>query len=153
MCSYLTGCMDPHWDPAARASFHGLSPSHGREHIYRALLEALTLESARFIENMRIEGLEPVHIIAVGGGGNSKLWTKMFCDATGLPLSVSESLEASSLGAAMSAAVGAGWFSDFTEAAERMSRTQAPITPDLKVKPQWDSLSARQARAYTAGQL
>ena len=73
--------------------------------------------------------------------------------ATGLPLSVSQSLEASSLGAAMSAAVGAGWFPGFAEAAERMSRMQAPIMPDLKVKPQWDSLSARQARAYTAGRL
>ena len=153
VCPYLTGCMDPHWDPAARASFHGLSPNHGREHVYRALLEALTLESARFIENMRLEGMEPVQIIAVGGGGNSKLWTKMFCDATGLPLSVSQSLEASSLGAAMSAAVGAGWFPGFAEAAERMSRMQAPIMPDLKVKPQWDLLSARQARAYTAGRL
>ena len=153
VCPYLTGCMDPHWDPAARAGIHGLSPNHGRGHIYRALLEALTLESVRSIENMRLEGLEPTHIIAVGGGGNSRLWTRMFCDAAGLPLSVSQSLEASSLGAAMSAAVGAGWFADFAEAAEQMSRTQAPIMPDPTVKLQWDSLSAHQARTYVAGQL
>lgn len=153
VCPYLSGCMDPHWNPSARAGIFGLSPNHGRDHIYRALLEALTLESVRLIENMRLEGLEPKHIIAVGGGGNSRLWTKMFCDATGLPLSVSRSLEASSLGAAMSAAMGAGWFASFAEAAERMSQTQAPIMPDRKMKPQWDELSARQAKAYVKGQL
>ena len=153
ICPYLSGCMDPHWNPAARASIHGLAPNHGRAHIYRALLEALTLESARVIENMRLEGLQPTHIIAVGGGGNSRIWTKMLCDATGLPLSVSRSLEASSLGAAMSAAVGAGWFADFAEAAGCMSRMQAPIMPDAKVKPQWDALSARQARTYDGGRM
>ena len=153
VCPYLSGCMDPHWNPAARASIHGLAPGHGRAHIYRALLEALTLESARVIGNMRLAGMKPEHIIAVGGGGNSRLWTKMFCDATGLPLSVSESLEASSLGAAMSAAVGAGWFADFNQAAEKMSRAQTPIPPDPKVKPKWDALAERQARAYAAGQI
>ena len=151
ICPYLSGCMDPHWDSAARASIHGLAPNHNRSHIYRALLEALTLESARVIENMRLEGLQPEHIISVGGGGNSRAWTKMLCDATGLPLSVSRSLEASSLGAAMSAAVGAGWFADFAEAAESMSRMQAPIMPDARVKAQWDALSARQARTYDGG--
>lgn len=153
VCPYLTGCMDPHWDPTARAAIHGLAPTHGRDHIYRALLEALTLESARVIESMRAEGLRPEHIIAVGGGGNSRLWRKMICDATGLPLSISESLEASSLGAAMSAAVGVGWFADFAEAAERMSRTQEPLLPDASEKPLWDELSTRQARAYAAGQI
>src|SRR5690606_32012297 len=47
MCPYLTGCMDPHWDPDARAAFVGLSGHHTPGHMYRALLEAITLESAR----------------------------------------------------------------------------------------------------------
>ncbi len=39
VCPYLTGCMDPHWDPAARATFDGLSAAHGIGHLYRAALE------------------------------------------------------------------------------------------------------------------
>ena len=117
VCPYLTGCMDPHWDPKARAAFEGLGPSHGIGHLYRASLEALTLESARCIEAMVHHGIVSERIIAVGGGANSMVWTRMFADATGLPLTKSESLEASALGAGVSAAVGLGWFDGFDIAA------------------------------------
>lgn len=148
VCPHLTGCMDPHWDPSARASFNGLGPGHGLGHLYRALLEAMTLESARAIEAMRGEGLALEKIVAVGGGGNSPLWTRMFSDATGLPLTVSRSLEASALGAGMSAAVGAGWFRGFDAAATAMSGEGGRVQPDVSAKSAWDALSARQAQAY-----
>ncbi|MEM1385672.1 MAG: FGGY-family carbohydrate kinase [Pseudomonadota bacterium] len=148
VCPYLTGCMDPHWDPSARGTIDGLGPQHGIGHIYRATLEALTLESARCIEAMRRNGLAPEKIVAVGGGGNSSLWTKMFADATGLPLHVSNSLEASALGAGMSAAVGADWFDGFDAAAEAMSGMGPPILPDASVRAAWQAASARQAAAY-----
>ncbi|MEO1492060.1 MAG: FGGY-family carbohydrate kinase [Pseudomonadota bacterium] len=148
ICPHLTGCMDPHWDPSARGTIDGLGPQHGLGHIYRATLEALTLESARCIEAMRAHGLAPEKIVAVGGGGNSALWTKMFADATGLPLHVSNSLEASALGAGMSAAVGAGWFDGFDAAAEAMSGMGPAIAPDPSVRAAWDAASVRQAATY-----
>lgn len=148
ICPYLTGCMDPHWDPSARATIDGLAPQHGMGHIYRATLEALTLESARCIDAMRQHNLAPEKIVAVGGGGNSALWTKMFADATGLPLHVSNSLEASALGAGMSAAVGAGWFDCFDAAAKEMSGMGPAIRPDPAVRAEWTAASVRQAAAY-----
>ncbi|WP_150526605.1 xylulokinase [Roseibium sediminis] len=148
VCPYLSGCMDPHWDPSARASFSGLAPGHGLGHLYRAILEALTLESARAIAAMREAGLKPQKIIAVGGGGNSRLWTQMYADATGLPLAVSRSLEASSLGAAMAAAVGLGWYSNFDAAASAMSAEEPEILPNTALRGEWDELSRRQAAAY-----
>ena len=83
-----------------------------------------------------------------GGGARSKVWAQMFADATGLPLSVSESVEASSLGAAVSAAVGAGWYDGFEAAAAAMSGTGAQYRPDPDARAAWDALSARQAAAY-----
>ena len=74
----------------------------------------------------------------------------MIADATGLPIDLSESLEASSLGAAMSAAVGLGWFADFGEAAETMSRTGATVMPNRSARAAWDALSIRQAATYRA---
>lgn len=148
VCPYLSGCMDPHWDPAARASFHGLGPQHGPAHLYRALLEALTLESARCITAMRAEGVACERILAVGGGGNSALWVGMLADATGLPVTVSRSLEASSLGAAMSAAVGLGWYPDFDAAAGAMSADGPTRSPDPAARPAWDALSRAQAQTY-----
>ncbi len=148
VCPYLSGVMDPHWDPQARAGFYGLGAGHGLGHLYRAALEALTLESARCVAAMARDGLAPERILAVGGGANSALWLRMMADATGLPISLSESLEASSLGAAMSAAVGLGWFADFDAAAATMSRTGASFDPDPGVRDAWAALSSRQAEAY-----
>ena len=151
VCPYLSGCMDPHWDPVARASFSGLAPTHGIGHLYRAALEALTLESARTIAAWKAQGLGPERIIAVGGGARNALWTKMVADATGLPLSISRSLEATSLGAGISAAVGCGWFPDFASAADAMSSADRTIEPDRTVCAEWAALSARQAVAYRPG--
>ena len=145
---HLSGCMDPHWDPDARASFVGLGPHHSIGHLYRAMLEAMTLESARCIAAMRAEGLGPERLLAVGGGAASALWTRMFVDAAGLPLTRSESLEASALGAGMSAAVGAGWYPDFATAAAAMSREGETIQPDPATAEAWRQLSERQAQAY-----
>lgn len=148
VCPYLCGCMDPHWNPAAKAAISGLSPNSGRGHIYRAILEAITLESARTIDAMQASGQRLDKIVAVGGGGNSVLWTRMYADATGLPLHVSRSLEASSLGAAMSAAVGLAWFESFDSAAAAMSGEGAATNPDPLSAKVWKELSLRQAAAY-----
>lgn len=148
MCPYLTGCMDPHWDPDARANFIGLGPMHSQGHLYRAALEALTLEIARGITAMKSNAIAAERIIVVGGGANSNLWSKMIADATGLPLTKSKSLEASALGAGISAAVGAGWYSSFDEAAIAMSSEGETIEPDASVAKNWSELSIRQAAAY-----
>ena len=148
---YLSGCMDPHWDPDARAAFLGLAPHHGLGHLYRASLEALTLESARCIASMDAAGLAPAKIVAVGGGAASALWRAMLADATGLPLSVSRSVEASSLGAAMAAAAGLGWHASLADAAQAMSAQGDVTAPSPAGAAAWAALAERQARAYRAG--
>ena len=150
---YLSGCMDPHWDPDARAAFLGLAPHHGLGHLYRASLEALTLESARCVAAMDAAGMGPERIVAVGGGAASALWRGMIADATGLPLSVSRSVEASSLGAAMAAAAGLGWHASLPEAAAAMSAQGDATVPDPARAKEWRALADRQARAYRAGGL
>lgn len=145
---YLSGCMDPHWDPDARAAILGLAVHHGPAHVYRAALEALTLESARCVAAMRANALAPDRILAVGGGAANALWTGMFADATGLPVTRCRSPEASSLGAGISAAVGIGWFPDFATAAGAMTRAAETVAPDLSRASAWAALSQRQQQAY-----
>lgn len=151
VCPYLTGAMDPWWDGSARASFTGLGPGHGPAHLYRAILEALTLETARVVAGMREADLAPERIVAVGGGAQSPLWTRMVADATQLPVARSASVEASALGAGMSAAVGAGWFAGFAEAAAAMSRTEPALTPDPAAAAAWRAADRAQAAAYRPG--
>lgn len=144
VCPYLTGCMNPHWNMNARASFDGLSPIHTRGHMYRAVLESLTGEIARTVVAMRANDIAVNEIVAVGGGAQSALWRQMIADACGLDLTVSKSLEASSLGAAMCAAVGAKWFSSFEDAAEAMSKNGATTNANKANRGDWDALLARQ---------
>lgn len=148
---YLSGCMDPHWDPNARAAFLGLGPQHRIAHLYRAVLETLTLETARCVRAMEEFGLGPERIMAVGGGANNALWVQMIADASGLPVTLSQSLEASALGAGMTAAASAGWYPDISTAAAAMSAHGRTISPDTGAREAWAALAERQATAYRPG--
>lgn len=150
VCPYLVGCMDPHWDPSAKATITGLGPHHTTAHLYRATLEALTLEVARAVGAMRDAGLKTDEILAIGGGADSPLWLKMIADSIGLSTRRSLSNEASSLGAAILAATGAGWYASPVEAAGKMTRVADTLTPDPAVRAAWDRLSARQGAVYAA---
>lgn len=144
VCPYLSGCMNPFWDVNAKAAIYGISPSHDKAYLYRASMEGLTGEIARTIFDMLDQGMKVTEIIAVGGGANSPLWRQMLVDSTGIPLTVSKSLEASSLGAAMIAAVGAGWFDSYDEASRSMSATGETYQPDPDAHRAWKVLLERQ---------
>jgi len=128
---YFSGVMDPYWDTSARGVMIGLSGSHTESHIYRAILEAMTLDQVMSTEDMEKElGYDIEHYVAIGGGANSVLWRQMLADASGKPVLVSQTIEASALGAGMIAAFGAGWFSSITKAAESMSGATVAYAPD-----------------------
>ena len=65
-------------------------------------------------------GVQIKEFIAIGGGASSDLWCQIVADASGKSVRRSRTVEASSLGAAICAAVGAGWFPSAKEAAESM---------------------------------
>ncbi|ESZ68112.1 xylulokinase [Mesorhizobium sp. L103C119B0] len=153
VCSYLVGCMDPHWDEDARATFTGMAPEHTTAHLYRACLEAITLEFARSLVAVRDKRLATERILAIGGGASNPVWLKMIADSTSIPVTLSLSNEASALGAGIYAAVGAGWYQSLQTAAEGMTRTAGEIEPDLSTASAWAALSARQARVYAANRM
>ncbi|MFK8079926.1 MAG: FGGY-family carbohydrate kinase [Granulosicoccus sp.] len=128
---YFGGSMDPHWDSSARGIIMGLGASHSPAHIYRALLEGITLDQAMRTQDMEAAAGQTIsHLVAIGGGANSKLWTHMLADACGKPVHISTTLEASALGAGMIAAYGTGWYDTITEAANAMSGETSVIEPD-----------------------
>ena len=118
---YWSGCMTPYWDPNARGIIAGLTASHRRGDVYRALLEGVALEQAMMSERIAKVTRPIDHFIAIGGGASSDLWCQIIADATGREVRRSNTVEASSLGAATAAAAGAGWYSSVTEAARAMA--------------------------------
>ena len=138
---YTGGVMDPYWDPYARGVVAGLSISHTPYHIYKAILEGLTLDSVFRTQNIEKEtGLKVREYLAIGGGANSPAWVQMLADASGKNVLIADTVEASSLGAAMIAAYGAGWYDSIGEAAGEMSGQTRLIEPNLKNKSQYEDL-------------
>jgi xylulokinase len=119
---YWQGCMTPYWDSAARGIIAGLSGSTKRGDIYRALLEAVALEQATCTNDVeKATGLAIEHYVAIGGGASSDFWVQILADATGRTVQRSATVEASSLGAAIAAAKGAGWYRTIMEGADAMA--------------------------------
>lgn len=118
---YWGAVMTPYWDPHARGCLVGFTSSHCRGHIYRALLEGTALEQSLVMSMMEAATGEPVReFIAIGGGAASDLWRQIMADAMGKTVRRSTTVEASSLGVAVGAAVAAGWYSNPEEAAQAM---------------------------------
>lgn len=108
---YWGAVMTPYWDPRARGCFVGLTGSHRIGHMYRSLLEGIALEQA-LVSGLIEErtGIRIKELVAIGGGAASDLWCQIIANVCGKTVRRSRTVEASSLGAGMCAAVGAGWF-------------------------------------------
>jgi xylulokinase len=79
---------------------------------------------------------EPIEaFIAIGGGSSSDLWRQIIADVCGKRVLRSETVEASSLGAAICAATGAGWYPNAAAAAQAMAgkitRENEPSAPNV----------------------
>jgi xylulokinase len=104
---YLMGERTPHLDPEARAVLAGLTASHTRGHIVRAILEGVAFslkDTFTIFDEMNV----PVKNIRLGGGGaRSPLWRQIQADVYGHEVEIVEAEEGAAYGAAILAGVGA----------------------------------------------
>ncbi len=130
---YLCGAMNPYWDVNARGAFIGLSSFHNRGHMYRSILEGIAFEQmfAMSAVEERI-GTRVKDFVAIGGGATSELWCHILADITGKNICIPVNTEASALGVAIAAAVGAGWYPTFKEAAHEMTGIKKVIRPKMQ---------------------
>jgi sugar (pentulose or hexulose) kinase len=148
---YLCGVMNPYWDINARGAFIGLSSSHHRGHFYRSILEGIAFEQLLAINAVEIEtGTKVKEFIATGGGSASNFWLSIIADITGKVVCVPENKEASALGAAIAAAVGAGWYKTFEEAAKKMTRIKKRILPSKQNHKKYLQLFSVYKKIYPA---
>ena len=138
---YWSACMDPHWDVSARGTITGFSPSHSLAHMYRSILEGITLNQVTATFEMEKQSnLEIKEYLAIGGGAQSPLWRQMLADASGKNVLIADTVEASSLGAAMLAAYGVGWYSSIEKAANSMAGETKSFKPDQSKRAIYDEL-------------
>src|SRR5262244_1250189 len=127
---YLMGERTPHLDPNARGALVGITPSHHREHIVRAILEGVAFslkDSFSIFGEMNV----PVNEIRLGGGGaRSPLWRQIQSDVYAHEVEIVEAEEGAAYGAAILAAVGARHFASVDEACDAVIRVAKRVVPN-----------------------
>jgi xylulokinase len=124
---YLSGERSPYPDPGARGAFVGLALRHDRRHMARAVLEGVAFGLRDGLDLMTEAGTPPPsQMRASGGGMASPLWRQILADVLGAQLATTSTTEGAAYGAALLAAVGAGWFSTVQDAAALVKAT--PVT-------------------------
>ena len=127
---YLMGERTPHLDPHARAALVGLTASHTRAHVVRAILEGVAFslrDTFEIFKEMKV----PVEEIRLGGGGaRSELWRQIQADVYGREVNTVEAEEGAAYGAALLAGVGAGAWDSVDEACDSVVRIKSGAAPN-----------------------
>ena len=126
---YLLGEKTPIHDPAARGVFAGLTLSHDLGHLWRALLESYAYAIRHHVEVLGEMGHASTRFLVSDGGSSSRVWMQIVADVLDFPLQQLSGHLGSCVGAAWTAAMGAGLADDWSGAA-RLARAGDIIVPD-----------------------
>jgi len=138
--------LQPYWGPGlknphARGSIVGFGDTHDRGAIYRAIMEGLAYALREGLERLeRRTGGQVAEVAASGGASKNRRICRLTADVLGRPVYRAETYEASSLGAAMVAAVGAGIHDGFETAVRRMVRVYDRFEPRPEYRELYDRL-------------
>lgn len=127
----MGGERTPYLDSETRGMFSGISMCHGREHFARAIMEGVSFAVKTGIMKMNQLYGESEKLICAGGGVKGKVWAQIQADIYGKEIYISEISEQACLGAAITAAIGAGVFKNLEEACQAMvKKTEQIVEPD-----------------------
>lgn len=137
---YFMGNRTPYRDPLRRGAVLGLSLGHDRAALYRSAVESVALASANVIKRMAELAIPCRRIVSAGGYAKNSLWLKATVDAIGLPVELQPDANLSIIGAAASAAVGAGLVKDLFAAASAVTGPAIIIEPDPVAHARYEDL-------------
>ncbi len=147
---YLMGERTPHLDSNARGALVGVTASHTRAHIVRAILEGVAF-SLRDTFTLFREMNVPVTSIRLGGGGaRSPLWRQIQADVYGHAVEIVEAEEGAAYGAALLAGVGAGFWPTVDAACAATVRVASRIDPQPAAVATLNASYAAYRRIYPA---
>jgi xylulokinase len=112
---YFAGERSPLFDPNARGVLIGLTLSHTRGHVARAVYEATALGVRHNLEAIERAGGSSSRIVAVGGGTQSTFWPQVVSDVAGIVQVLPDQTIGASYGDALIAGIGAGLVAPATD--------------------------------------
>ena len=128
---YLNGERTPHNDPNAKAVYLGMTLRHDKRHMIRSTMEGIVYSMKESYAIFRSLGIKGDRIIAAGGGAKSPLFRQIQADMYDCPIYTNQGKEQASIGAAMTAAVGSGYFMDYEEACGQMVHLSPEVTEPI----------------------
>ncbi len=147
---YLLGERSPRWNPHARGAFIGLTIRHTRAHLYRAVLEGVTMNLRVILDAFRQQGTSIEAMRVIGGGASGRVWNQIMADVYGMPvhrLAILE--EATSMGAALVGGVGVGLYSGF-DMIHQMNAVASTVQPDEKARAIYERMQPVFDKLYQA---
>ena len=131
----LSGLGSPHWDMTARGAFLGLTGGVKREHMVRAVLEAIAYQVKEVVETINQQSDTPIQLLKVDGGACHNNFLMQFqADVLGIPVERPVVLDATAQGAAFGAGLAIGFWPDYgTLVANRAIDRRFEPNPDHRV--------------------
>ncbi|MBH1963026.1 MAG: hypothetical protein I8H77_01755 [Comamonadaceae bacterium] len=141
--SALDGLGAPHWKPAARAAFMGLSSANGRGDMARAVLDGIACATSEILDLLEQATQLPLENISIDGGlSASRVFRDILVTTAGRPMRHAAHIESTTFGAAVLGFLALGH--DLRPDDADLWKAAAPILPHSGTKP-GDRLAWREA--------
>ena len=128
---HLRGGGAPNWDSTSRGVLIGLRTTHTAPEIFRALIEGLCFEVKGILEIAKEIIGYPIEIVtAIGGGTKNEFWQQTKANITGIAVEIPDIEEATAMGAALLAGIGAGVYKDMLSASKLTYRVKKRYFPN-----------------------
>nr|WP_294870427.1 gluconokinase [uncultured Pedobacter sp.] len=123
---YLTGDRAPIWDSESCGVFFGIKLEHGKAHFSRAVLEGICYAMYDVLDALQ-ENAEPIKQINISGGiVKSDVWMQIMADITGKDLVITQTEDASAVGAALLAMKALGLIHDYSDLSNKTPKMVKP---------------------------
>ena len=127
--------------------------------MFRSLEENAAIVSAINLESISsFSGVNSDSLTFAGGASNGKLWSQILADVTGKAIHIPVVKEATSLGGAMMAGIGAGIYKDINEVAKELVEWERTVEPNQanyekyqEIKEQWQEIYSEQLKLVDRG--
>jgi sugar (pentulose or hexulose) kinase len=147
---HFQGAMAPDSNSRAKGAFVGLTLTHSRAHLARAIMESVVYVIRRNVEVFSELQAAPTGVWALGGGAKSAVWKQIEADALQLPITVAAGQDAATLGAAVLAGVATGHYGHVAEAAGQMVPIGTTYQPNPSLREVYDEGYERYLQTYGA---
>ena len=126
---YLMGERTPHLDATARGGWIGLTASHTRADLIRAVIEGVSYSQRDCLDIVESLGVAVNSVRASGGGAQSPFWRQLLAAIFNRRVVTLETQEGSAYGAALLALAGTGEYASVPEVCRAAIRETDSVSP------------------------